>query len=852
MENLSLLKIYSMKKILLLLVCSFCILNSNAQVLINEFSCSNLGTYVDNHNDYNDWIELFNTTGSAVNLTGYYLSDDSLNNTRWQFPAGASIPANGFLRIWASGRDEASGGVYHTNFTLKQTKNGGEFVVFSNSAGVIIDYKPTFTTKVGHSYGRTTNANGAWSMFVTPTPGASNNSSTPYTGYAAKPAIDVPAGFYSSTQTVTLTTTEPNASIRYTLNGDEPLPNSTLYSGPITISSTTVLKAKTYSTNSSVYSSFIRFETYFINEVHTVPVVSVTGSQLTTLANGDNSLRPYGSFEYFDTSGTRTARSYGEFNSHGQDSWANSQRSIDFVSRDEMGYNHAVEEVLFNTTDRDNFQRVILRAAGDDNYPADHNPSNDGSAHLRDAFIHNLSIQGGLNLDGRRGSKCVVYLNGNYWGVYDLRDNPDDHDNTKYYYNQDKYNLYYIETWGNTWAQYGAQPALDDWYTLYNYIMANDLSVQANYDYVADRYDVTSLTDYVLVNMFTVCSDWLNWNTAWWRGLDPNGTHQKWGYALWDNDATFGHYINYTGIPDITPNANVCDPEGLDGDSDPEDHIGVLMKLRQNDSFNDYYISRQIDLWNTVFSCENMIPKLDSTAALIEPEMARHAARWSGTYSEWTQNVQQLRDFITDRCTAIVPSWDDCYSLTGPYDITLKTEPAGAGTIQFNSLNLNQFPWTGTYFGNVNTNLTATANPNYTFNHWESINGNVLSTNVTDLHVTSDFSTSDTIIAVFTDNSIGIHEQGNPFNFNVYPTQTGDAVTIEYTLTKPENLSLQLYDVSGQLLHDIAKSEKAIPQAGINTVNLNLAGLGLAQGVYFIRLQTNESRAAGKVVFMRK
>ena len=74
----------------------------------------------------------------------------------------------------------------------------------------------------------------------------------------------------------------------------------------------------------------------------------------------------------------------------------------------------------------------------------------------------------------------------------------------------------------------------------------NDLSIQSNYNHVADQIDVTSLVDYVLINSFVVCTDWINWNTSWWRGLNPNGTHQKWGYILWDEDATFHHYINYT------------------------------------------------------------------------------------------------------------------------------------------------------------------------------------------------------------------------------------------------------------------------------------------------------------------
>lgn len=85
-----------------------------------------------------------------------------------------------------------------------------------------------------------------------------------------------------------------------------------------------------------------------------------------------------------------------------------------------MGYNHSIEEQIFPTSLRDNFQRIIMRAAGDDNYPADHAPANAGSAHIRDAYIHMLADQGGLNLDVRRAVKYIIYLNGAYWGVYDL------------------------------------------------------------------------------------------------------------------------------------------------------------------------------------------------------------------------------------------------------------------------------------------------------------------------------------------------------------------------------------------------------------------------------------------------
>lgn len=130
----------------------------------------------------------------------------------------------------------------------------------------------------------------------------------------------------------------------------------------------------------------------------------------------------------------------------------------------------------------------------------------DGCAHLRDAYVHNLAKRGGLNLDMRVSEKCVIYLNGQYWGVYDLREIPDDHDYTEYYYNQGKFDIQYVLTWGNTWAEYGGNQALDDWDDLRDYILANNMAVQANYDFVDSQFDVKSLVDYVIVNSVSVCS----------------------------------------------------------------------------------------------------------------------------------------------------------------------------------------------------------------------------------------------------------------------------------------------------------------------------------------------------------
>ena len=762
-------------------------------------------------------------------------------------PSSIMINANGFLRFWASGRNEVVGISYHTNFSLKQTKNINEFVVLSDPNGVRLDViEISQKTKLGHSYGRQQNGAAVWAIFTSPTPNASNNAVASYSGYADKPDFSVSAGFYPGTVTVAITTTEPNATIRYTLDGSAPLSVSPVYTAPITISTTKVLKAMTFVNAAAVLPSFVRYSTYFIGVTHTLPVVSVSATQLPDLANDVNQyLEPQGTFEYFDVNGQRTTHTYGEFNKHGKDSWANSQRSLDFVSRDEMGYNHSLEEVFFNTSARDNYQRIILRAAGDDNFPADYSPQNAGSAHLRDAFIHNTVLQDGLNVDARRGSKCVVYLNGQYWGVYDLRDNPDDHDNTEYYHGQDKYHLYYIETWGNTWAEYGGQAALTEWDALRNYILTHNMAVPADYQYVTDRLDVNSLVDYVAVNMFTVCSDWLNWNTAWWRGLDSTGTHLKWGYTLWDNDATYGHYINYTHIPNTTPSADPCDPETLDGNDDPEDHIGILLALRQNPGFNQYYITRMIDLWNTTFSCDNLLPKFDSTVALITPEMPAHCTRWSGLYSDWQNNVTSLRNFIIARCAAVQSGFMSCYNLIGPYNVTVTADPITAGTVQFNSLALSNLPWSGTYFGNINNNLNATANSGYNFVNWTA---NTQTINPpTSPSALVMLTNSDTIVAHFL--TVSVDEiKSTQGTMVAMPSLFSAQTTIQYSLPVAGQVSMKLYSLRGEELATIVSAGDSKP-AGTYAVNLDLSNTSLASGIYFVKLSSAGFTKTTKLVY---
>jgi gliding motility-associated-like protein len=715
-----------------------------AQVVVNEVCASNMGVIADNFGEFEDWFELYNTTASPVDISGWWLSDNPGTPQKWAIPAGTTIPANGFRLVICSGRDLSAGGFLHTNFKLTQSDQ--EHAVISNPGGTIID-DFAFTLgnrcQVDHSRGRITDGAPTWSLFTTPTPTAPNMGAS--NEYVARPQLTPAAGYFGGAQNVTITSATPGAVIRYTLDGTLPTAASTVYAGPIAVSATTVVRATAFGATPAIPVSFTETNTYFINATHTVPVLSIAGDELNDLLeNGNGGIRPLGSFEYFGANGVLRDEAVGEFNEHGQDSWAYDQRGFDYIVRDQTGYNDVLHYPIFSTKTRDKFQRVIVKALAGDNIAF--GPGQ--PAHIRDPYVQALSQVADLAVDERSYEPCVLYLNGQYWGVYDMREKVDDADFTKYYYDQDENNLQYLKTWGGTWSEYGGAQAQTDWDNLRAFIASNNMGDPTAFAYVDSVYNWHSLIDYFCINSYTVCADWLNWNTSWWRGMDPNGDKKKWRYTLWDMDATFGHYANFTGIPDQSANADPCAAEELP-DPGGQGHTVILNKLMtENQMVRDYYVNRYIDLGNTVFSCPNMISFLDSLVAIIDPEMPAQCTRWGVSYTTWQANVQVMRDFINTRCVTIDSGLVDCYNVVGPYPVVFKVDPPLSGQIRINSLAPATYPFQGDYFGGITTTLAPLPASGWAFDHWSS-NNNTLTPSTNDSLVTLDFTGPDTITAHF-------------------------------------------------------------------------------------------------------
>ena len=330
-----------MNKLLsILLISCVSLFSASGQIIINEYTGANYDTHTDIYGEYEDWVELYNTSAAPIDISGWYLTDKPSNPTKWMVPSSFIVPANGIAIIYCSGRDEIIGIEAHSNFKITQTK-GNEVFMLSDAGSVLQDSIRVFPNQNSHTRGRETDGAINWSVFTTGTPNSTNVGAMQE--YATTPVFSQIGGYYSATVNLTLSSPDPNITIYYTTNGDEPDNTSAVYSGPINIATTTVVKAVAYNSTANIPASFIDYHTFFINDTHTIPILSISGGQVDNLLNG-NQIEPEGTIEWFDKNGILLDKGTGEFNKHGNDSWAYDQRGFDYVMRDQFGYNYALQD----------------------------------------------------------------------------------------------------------------------------------------------------------------------------------------------------------------------------------------------------------------------------------------------------------------------------------------------------------------------------------------------------------------------------------------------------------------------------------------------------------------------------
>ena len=680
---------------------------AHAQVVINEICAANGDVNYDpDFFNFPSWVELHNTNSSPVDINGYYLSDSADEPTRWQISGSTIIPANGFLIIWCD--EEASG--LHSNFSLD---SDGEEVILSAPDGQLVD-KIIFPRQyLNTSYGRTGTEGTEWNYILTPTPAASNSDDTG-TIRLDRPDITPLAGQYASAQTVTLTHSDPAAEIRYTVDGSEPTSTSTLYSAPFTVTSTTSVKAKAFKASS--IPSNTRASTFIINEHQSnLPVIALStnpaylnDNTIGIYVQGTNGIPGRGTnfpanwnhnwwrhfhMEYFSPDGERKFGESVDIRIHGGHSRTRPQKSFSVKARDKYG-KKTISFNPFPNRDYESFGGLLLRNSGNDW----------DLTMFRDALMHNLLI-GDMDVDYQDYQPAAVYINGQYWGILNVRERID---GDYFESNYDATDIDLLEGGGDP------QEGTSDKYNVYMDSLVRRVQINnpETFAFIDRNIDVQEYINYQIANIYYGNVDWPGNNVTYWR---PRHSGGKFRWVLWDMDYGF-HLSDGHTSPTFPALEWATDPDNTEG-LNKEWSTRHFRTLLQNPVFRNRFIQTMTTAIQTTFDPDRVIAGINDFQEHIRDEISHHQARWNNP-ANWEQHVQKLRDFAVARNGYMLTHTREFFGLDEQVNIDVTIAENGGGGFRLNGVHYVQNESGMKFFKNVLFRIEAEPLPGYAFKEW--------------------------------------------------------------------------------------------------------------------------------------
>lgn len=567
-----------------------------------------------------DYIEIYNATSGTVNLEGYSLSQRP-GEVAFTFPA-IQLDAGRYLLVWCDGTSSEDASDLHAPIKLNV---GGETLYLSDAAGKIVDHFESGKQIPGVTSGRVADDVSARRFFATPTPGSAN-SKTWYSSYAPQPSFSQMGGYTESGTQISINVPD-GCVVRYTTNGFEPDKTSDVYdpSSPITITRTTVLKAKAY--KDGCLASEPVCATYLVEDRHSIAVVSLSGKGLTDYSTGilvDGINENYNQgwvrdvhIEFFDESGNMGV----EFNAgaeiFGQTSCTLDKKGLRLNISEQYGASEITYPFFPECLSGINtFKSLLLRPSGQDQL----------TAMIRDELVPSI-IRGYVEVDYMEHRACALYVNGKYWGLYYIRDRFDeDYIVSKYGYTKGNIDL----VKGQSRAQAGSVRAYKQMQT---FAAENDLTIKENYEYITSLIDLESLCDFWIVETYFANTDSGNIRCYTTEG-------EKWRWMVYDMDWAFFRTHAYKNFI----NNHCLDPYGHGAANFKND---IIRKLLENDEFRDLFISRYCWHLNNTFEPERCVAILDQLADSIRDEVPRNAAKWGGPKpARWEGNIDFIREFL--------------------------------------------------------------------------------------------------------------------------------------------------------------------------------------------------------------
>ncbi|MBK8444407.1 MAG: CotH kinase family protein [Sphingobacteriales bacterium] len=508
---------------------------------------------------------------------------------------------------------------------------------------------------------------------------------------------------------------DPEQDVYYTTDGSEPTSRSKRYQEPVIINSSQMIKAVAYSR--TCLPSEVVERTYLFEKKPSLPVVFLTGNvgDWFSVERGIYEKGMYAEpqpphhganfwqdwtipvfFEWLDEKGDLRFHQKAGAKIHGAGSRAFDMKSLQIKALGGL-YGNRFKFSFFPQQAQKSYRNVLLKNSG----------QNFKLSHLNDPLIHELIAPLGT-VDVQQYRPVVVYINGRYWGIHDLRDKADK------YYLAEKYGIKaksveIVEGCGLE----AVDGTTEHFRAMRDYIFNNDLSALQHYEWVKAHLNIENFCDYMITNLYVVNKDWhQSGNVRAWRSPEYDGG--RWHFFLTDLDISMGH-IGMAGENNLMEIFNANSPQAK-----------MLKMLLQNPDFKKYFTQRFNDLLNSTFAPEHVLATLERLAAQLEPEMPRHCGRWGMSVVEWKEKyVGEIVTFAKLRTAIIRRYLREQLLLGSEIKMVSSVEPPASGSIAINTYFPTQYPFTGIYFSAQNIDLNAYPAEGYRFAYWELGNSRI-------------------------------------------------------------------------------------------------------------------------------
>ncbi len=614
-------------------------------VVISEVLCSNNQTKFGDAQLSSDYIEIENRGAQAVNLAGYGLTDSASNPAKYRFPDVTVQPGERVV-VLAAGAETAATDTQNLVAPFKLSRLGTTVALFDANDALLDRY---FIGAVPQniSVGRAENST-AVAYFETPTPGTANGEGK--AGIAAAVQFSEAPGKYDGAVQLTLTASE-GCDIYYTTDGGTPSESSPKYTGPITVSQTTSVRARAL--RSDYIASATATSTYFIGAGHTLPLISVTTDNANLFdpttgiyMEGPNASQVPGeykvganfysdtevsaSFEVYDESGQRVfSQNLALRMSGGLTLALRNQKSFAVIARSQYGPS-TMQYAFFDNRPFTEYKSLVLRQGGRDD------------TKLKEYVALQL-VDGKMNVVTQASKPYVLYVNGQYFGVYYMMEKRNKymvaaHEGITDGTLTDSINL--VKGSGRTYVNNGTNSGYVE---ILDYVAAHDMSAKENYDWLAARLDTDSFMDYMINEIYIGNND--PGNMQFYQ-IPPDG---KWIQIYQDVEITFQSFDTVA----------LRRAEATTGST-------MFNALLSYKPWRDAFIERFAWTMENIYAPDKVNALIDQSADAIRGEITAEHDRWGDlvTQEKWEQAVQGMRDFANTRGAAVVNHLTSGFSLT--------------------------------------------------------------------------------------------------------------------------------------------------------------------------------------------